>query len=254
MNHLYVITAAGGNATAIRLLEKPLSRAEYETRGRQLMSETESLGAEQCGFLLPADHHLEMSGGEFCGNASRAAAVLFSVLDNAERVHFTVSGFKGTVSGTVQPNGERGFLVECTFPGLPTTSNDVTVLENQAATLVDLGGIVHVVIRAPFPEDPKEYQRQHRSICRELKLEDRDAVGVIWIEEGNGSVTMHPVVWVKGIDTFFYETSCGSGTIAVGKTTGVRSIIQPSRQIINATISDGEVTLQSEMEITHELP
>lgn len=252
MKKTYVITAAGGNGTAIRFLESPLSRKEYETQGKYLMAETESQGAEQCGFLILPDRHLEMSGGEFCGNASRAAAVLFSLLQNKSHVHFTVSGFVGMVEAVVQAQNKEHFFVECVFPGLPTEKKEVSILGDQKATLIDLGGIVHVVIKAPFPSAPEIYQRQHRIIRKELNLEERDAVGVVWIDQGESSVSMHPVVWVKAIDTFFYETSCGSGTIAVAKTTGIQSIVQPTTQIIEAVVHDNVVTLKSEMEVVYE--
>ncbi len=248
----YIITAAGGNATAIRVIEQALSRSEYERDGTTLMTETEPRGAEQCGFLILANRHLEMSGGEFCGNASRAAAVLFSILDGVKDVSFSVSGFNGTVIGEVSRLSEKKFLAQCKFPGLPTDSQDVIVLGNQPATLVDLGGIVHVVIDAPFPENPEKYQTAHRAICKELHLENRDAVGVVWISRSAGVVTMHPVVWVRAINTFFYETSCGSGTIAVGKTTNARRVIQPTGQVIEVEVRENEIFLASEMEVIHE--
>jgi diaminopimelate epimerase len=248
----FIVTAAGGNATAIRVIEQALSRSEYEREGTILMAETEPRGSEQCGFLVLADRHLEMSGGEFCGNASRAAAVLFAIFDRAENVSFSVSGFNGTVAGKVSRLSEKKFLAQCKFPGLPADSQNVIVLGNQPATLVDLGGIVHVVIDAPFPENPEKYQAAHRAICKELRLENRDAVGVVWISQNAGVVTMHPVVWVRTINTFFYETSCGSGTIAVGKTTNARRVIQPTGQVIEVEVRENEIVLASEMEVTHE--
>jgi diaminopimelate epimerase len=248
----FIITAAGGNATAIRVIEQALSRSEYERDGTILMAETEPRGAEQCGFLVLPDRHLEMSGGEFCGNASRAAAVLFSIFDGVEDVSFSVSGFNGTVVGRVSRFSEKKFLAQCKFPGLPAESQNVIVLGNQPATLIDLGGIVHVVIDAPFPEKPEKYQAAHRAICKELHLEGRDAVGVVWISQDAGVVTMHPVVWVRAINTFFYETSCGSGTIAVGKTTNARRVIQPTGQVIEVEVRKDEIVLASEMEVTHE--
>jgi diaminopimelate epimerase len=248
----YIITAAGGNATAIRIIEQALSRSEYERVGIALMAETEPFGAEQCGFLVPPDRHLEMSGGEFCGNASRAAAVLFSILDDKQDVSFTVSGFSGTVTGKVSPLSAKKFMAQCVFPGLPAESRAVKILDGQEAILVDLGGIVHVVIDAPFPESPDEYQRAHRAVCEELSLENRDAVGVVWISRKDSAVTIHPVVWVRAINTFFYESSCGSGTIAVGKTTNARRVIQPTGQVIEVDVRKDQIVLASEMEVIYE--
>lgn len=249
-NHLFVISAAGGNATAIRILEQALSRAEYEERGKQLMTETEKLGVEQCGFLIPSKGHFEMAGGEFCGNAARSAALVLSEIKGLSNISFTMSGFSGEVSGEVtkKANGSE-FHVGCIFPGMNILSKEI-VAYGHPGTLIDLGGIVHFVVEAQFPQN---YEEIHRAITKDLKLQERDAVGVDWIEKSKSSVMMHPVVWVRAIDTFFYETSCGSGTIAVGKVTGQRFVKQPSGGVIEVIFfGDQMVVLKSVMEVLHE--
>ena len=247
-----LITAAGGNGTAVRIIEDSLPRSEYESIGSDLGNRFEALGAEQAGFLVLNDQHFEMAGGEFCGNASRAAAVLFSQALNADNVSFTVSGFDGTVVAHVkQKSDDKHFDVQCVFPGMPTDVREVTLADGTPASIVDLGGIVHVVIEAPFPADPVVYEKEHHTITETFNLGERDAVGVVWFERINDAIQMHPVVWVKAINTFFYETSCGSGTIAVGRVTSVPSIVQPSGQTISAEITEDAVILTSEMEVVH---
>jgi len=142
----------------------------------------------------------------------------------------------------------NNYQVVCTFEGMSVESKSITA-NNQPAHLVDLGGIVHVIIEGKMPEN---YEEIHRQITSELKLTERDAVGVCWISRSPDSIEMHPVVWVKGINSFFYETSCGSGTIAVGKTTNGSSIIQPSGQSIQVEFTDSAVVLESDMAITKE--
>lgn len=245
-----LIKAADGNGTAIRIIKEPLTRSEYERIGSDLGERLEDAGAEQAGFLVLDRHHFEMAGGEFCGNASRAAALLFSQADGKKDVSFTVSGFDGTVSATVEQTDENDkFNVRCVFPGMPTDVTEVTLDDGTPASIVDLGGIVHVVIEAPFPVDPKVYEQEHYSITEKFNLGERDAVGVVWFERVGDAIQMHPVVWVKAINTFFYETSCGSGTIALGRVTRVPSIIQPSGKSISAEITDDAVILESEMEV-----
>lgn len=248
----FVITAAGGNGTAINVLPHALSREDYAGQGKQLGKAMEQYGAEQAGFLIPSKSHFEMAGGEFCGNAARSAAILLSEIEHKPQVSFTMSGYDGRVSATVEKTGEKTYSVECTFPGLPTDLREATLSDGQVVSVVDLGGIVHVVVEAPFPSEPTIYQAQHRSIMQELGLSERSAVGVVWIERIGSGIAMHPVVWVRDVDTFFYERSCGSGTIAVGKVTGVRSILQPTNQHIEASISRDAVTLRSAMEVVRE--
>ena len=71
----------------------------------------------------------------------------------------------------------------------------------------------------------------------------------MWYEKSQDAVVMHPVVWVRESNTFYYESSCGSGTIAVGRVTGVPSIVQPTGMSISAEISEDSVVLKSEMEM-----
>ena len=246
-----VNAAANGNGTAIEVITSPLTRTEYVSRGRILGENTERLGAEQAGFLVSSQSHFEMAGGEFCGNASRAAAVLFSKLRGADNVEFTVSGFKGLVSATVDRRSDNEYYVRCRFPGMSVGVYPVEGHE-QTINIVDLGGIVHVVVESRFPAQAEVYRETHHQLTEELSLRERDAVGVVWIERKGDYVALHPVVWVRSIDTFFYESSCGSGTIAACAVTGVSDIIQPTGKIIRAEVDGDFVTLESDMEVVHD--
>jgi hypothetical protein len=247
---MVVITAAGGNGTAIEIIDDPLTRMEYSSRGRLLGENAEKLGTEQAGFIVLSQGHFEMAGGEFCGNASRAAAVLFSELRNARDVSFTVSGFKGVVHATVDKRADGKYSVYCRFPGM---SVDVRPAKSRGRTVdvVDLGGIVHVVIEDKFPAQQDTYQEIHHRLTEELNLRERDAVGVVWVERKDDSVEIHPVVWVRSVDTFFYESSCGSGAIAACAVTGVSDIVQPTGKIIRAEINDDLVSLKSDVEVIY---
>ncbi len=245
----YVIKAAGGNPTAIRTIKSEPTRQDYESFGTELMLETEKFGVEQAGFLLEkqtSSYHFEMSGGEFCGNAARSAAVIVSLLEKKEQNSFTMSGFQNPVSSHVKRINETKFTVTCEFPNLPVLINPARV-NDMEMNIVDLGGIVHVVINSPFPSD--SHQDEHKKIMEKLSLGDRGAIGVIWTNKIENGIRIDPVVWVKSINTYFHETSCGSGTIAVAATTGENIIIQPSGETISAVITDSKVILTSEMEI-----
>lgn len=252
MNQNFVITAAGGNGTAIRVLSRGVSREEYVAQGRILGRSNEQFGAEQAGFLIPSVQHFEMAGGEFCGNAARSAAVLFSRIQQADVVAFTMSGYDGLVNAVVEESSPSTYFVECTFAGLPTKQTDLTLRNGQSVSVVDLGGIVHVMIETPFPAESSAYEALHRSIVRELSFEGRGAVGVVWFERLFGRVRIYPVVWVREVDTFFFEQSCGSGSIAASKVTGVSSIVQPTGEDIEVAITASGVRLRSSMEVVHE--
>lgn len=244
-NKVYVITAAGGNATAIMVLPEAKTRAEYEKIGRDLIFDNQDKSVEQAGFLIIADQHFEMSGGEFCGNAARAVAILFSKLNGKNQVEFTMSGFPKTVRASLSELTPGQFLVECHFPEMPLQVSAVDV--GQEAQLVDLGGIVHVIIEAEFPVD--DFETKHRQITKSLNLDNREAVGVVWAKKDEFTAKIDPVVWVKGVDSFFYESSCGSGSIAAAKVLGFSQIFQPTGKVITVLIKEKEVILTSEMEV-----
>ena len=244
---IFVITAAGGNATAIQVLNKSLNREDYENLGSKLMSATAKLGVEQCGFLIPDKMHFEMSGGEFCGNAARAAAMLFSEIGSSRQVNFSMSGFPFDVVAIIDKLNDIEYNVSCLFKDFPVKVTK-SHFKDFDYHLVDLGGIAHVLIEGNLPDN---YEDIHHEITKYLDL-PHGAIGVCWIEKIRNSIKMHPVVWVRSIDSFFYEGSCGSGTIATGMVFDTKSVIQPTDESILVDITGSDITLESKMEVTHE--
>ena len=247
----YIILAAGGNATAIVIVGTSNDRAWYEEQGRDLMRRTEHLGVEQAGFLNLETRHFEMSGGEFCGNAARSAAMLIAKHTGESDFTFTMSGYEGSVRAQVALEGASKAVVTCVFSNMRPNVQVVALPGGDEAELVDLGGIVHVLTREAFVNDREVYETRHREITKALGLSERPAVGVIWIQQLDGGLKIHPVVWVRGIDSFFYETACGSGSIATGIATGETQIVQPSGESIQVVSDRDGVHLTSAMEISH---
>ncbi|PLX26209.1 hypothetical protein C0580_00450 [Candidatus Parcubacteria bacterium] len=250
-NDVFIITAAGGNPTAIKLLDKKLKSNEYSQIGAELLEETKKYGVEQCGFLIIKEKHFEMSGGEFCGNAARAAAIILANTEKNNKPQFTMSGFKNIIKAKVDKINKNKYQVSCTFENLQINTSLIQAL-GKKAQMVDLGGIVQIVIEGNFPKN--SYKKQHRKITSDLNLTQKNAVGVCWIEKNNSKIKMHPVVWVRDINSFFYESSCGSGTIAVGKVSKCKSVIQPTDQNIDINIIGNNISLSSEMEIIKSPP
>lgn len=244
----FIISAAGGNNTHIQVLPREMSKEWYSTQGSRNIEATTSLGVEQAGFLIPSLHRFEMSGGEFCGNAARVATLLFCKIFNKPEVSFTMSGFEGVVNGRVDDFDAQMPMVECYFAGMKVLPVEVQT-SFGSAKMVDLGGIVHVIIEGKFPVQKSDYESIHRKITSELGLSGRSAVGVDWIASNEKGVEMHPVVWVKSIDTFFYESACGSGSIATSAVSGFSSVVQPTGQTIEVVIASDGVTLRSNVSI-----
>lgn len=198
--------------------------------------------------------HFEMAGGELCVNATRAAAVLATGIPREERhVTLTVSGLKLPVKCHVVPLGktwgDMKYRVTASFSGM-VQEVKVSAYDGIRVTIVDLGGIVHVVISAPFPEN---YEGIHGKVCEVFGFSGRGAVGVVWTEDVGNAIAIHPVVWVRDADTFFYETSCGSGSIAAAvaylPADGTMEVIQPTGFRMVVTKRSQTIDLSSDVEV-----
>ena len=238
------ILAAGGNPTGIVRFSDSSRRAEYAGIANYFMSQNPQL--EQFGFLEGTDSFY-MSGGEFSGNGARAAAWLIYKLTGNKFGIFTNSGLTKPVNYSILSNGD----VQCDFYGLQLQSKEITFKDGLGGKLVDLGGIIHFVFdpKIEFINEPGYYKATHSRIIKELDLEHRPAVGVIWQETDGKQIRINPIVWVRDINSFFYETACGSGTLAVLEASGLNnlSVIQPSGKEIQAFKNNGIYSLVSEV-------
>ena len=82
--------------------------------------------------------------------------------------------------------------------------------------VIKLDGITHILIdNSKFPmENEAICKRKAKEIIKALGLQNEQAVGVIWSDFKTN--TINPFVWVKDVDTIYYENACGSGSLAYG--------------------------------------
>jgi D-alanyl-D-alanine dipeptidase/diaminopimelate epimerase len=238
-----VAKIADGNETAIQII-KGARKSGDEQAGKALMNAFPSV--EQAGLLYIDSDRLEMAGGEFCGNASAVAAVLLTNKSGEPSAYYSVSGFEGSVAAEVASIGDNRYRVRATF-NVMSYKVESSRYKGRQLCVVDMKGIVHVLIEAVFPAS--NYESQQRKIVDELNLGNREAVGVIWYEQQAGQVKIDPVVWVKEIDTLYYESACGSGAIAVALATDNRKILQPTGAYINVYATGDKVTTECEVTI-----
>lgn len=209
MNLRYSVWDPTGNVTL--LVATPVDPARQAELSARLMAAEPK--AEQAGFVSPdstADIALRMAGGEFCGNASMSAAVYAAAQAGLERGTRTVriSGAEQPVRVRVarQPGGVWQGSVEMPQP-LSVTEQLLPGV--GTVPVVRLPGITHVVLTEPMPRPLAE--RQARVWCSRLEA---DALGLMFLDQRRGRLT--PLVYVPAADTLFWETSCASGTTAVG--------------------------------------
>ena len=189
-----------------------------------------------------SDIALRMAGGEFCGNASMSAAAF-----QAWRTGLANGQFVLRVSGAddlVVVNIEAG-EIPLTWSGEvhmpdPQKIEMVSFPGGEQLPVVTFDGISHVIIQEPLlpkggiqPDltagsdcsetvwgcletiqhcSGKTWAEEHaREWCRYLQA---DALGILFLNASADRLT--PLVYVPGADTLFWETSCGSGSAAVG--------------------------------------
>ena len=195
-----------GNITVYVLDE--VDRARRAEVAAKIM-EIEELKCEQVGFVYPTqeggDGRMEMMGGEFCGNATRAFGLLVAKqLGGAERVRIETSGCDHIV--TVDTDLSAG-TSRAEMP-TPVSVTDVTV-DGVPGVLVHLGGIAHLVVEGVEPTEEFFVKAEEQVLNA---LNPIDAYGVIYLDNAKG--TMTPLVKVVEPNTLVWEGSCGSGSLA----------------------------------------
>lgn len=231
-----------GNITLFVL--DPVPKAQRAALAGQLM-EIKELHGEQVGFLCAPEEgcvgRMEMAGGEFCGNATRAFGMLMAKENGGlKQVRVEVSGCDHPV--TVDVDLEAG-TARSEMP-LPLWVKEVQA-GGAVGKLVHLGGIAHLVVENVTPS--RDFFDQVEPVFQDIA--GLDAYGVIFLEPESGKMT--PLVKVPAANTLVWEGSCGSGSLAcaVAQSEGLsegefaRDYIQPAG-VVRATAvqKDGAVT------------
>ena len=215
-----------------------------------------NLQVEQVGFLTQVKKEIDgkmqkvwkiqMAGDEFCGNASRAfACYLFDnkLVDDVE-FPMVCSGNDNILTAKIDINqsGNKKYYSNVDIPLdknianviqtkqinkiilqdadiFPETSSSIIRKKVNAMASVDvikLDGITHILIdNSKFPmENEAICKRKAKDIIKALGLQNEQAVGIIWSDFSTN--TINPFVWVKDVDTIYYENACGSGSLAYG--------------------------------------
>lgn len=213
--HYYIMDPTK-NITA--LVETPVPPASRPFAASQIMKAEPD--CEQVGFLSrteAGETRLDMAGGEFCGNASMSAAALICAkegLRQGQRRSLTlrVSGAASPVEVCVSAADEGVFDCTVTMPSPERITEETLPLGDQTINLpaVFLPGIAHIIAtKDELTEGDAE--RLVKDWCRILKAA---ALGVMLFDEK--ALTLRPMVYVPAADTLFWESSCASGSAAVG--------------------------------------
>ena len=194
-----------GNITIFVL--DPIEKAQRASIAEKIMA-IPALKAEQVGYACPpeddADGRMEMMGGEFCGNATRAYGMYIAQQKGgASEVKLRVSGCDHVVTAQVDLKaGTARAEMPC-----PRSVQRVTV-NGHEGTLVDLTGIAHFVVEGVKPSE--EFFHAVEPVFSGIA--GLDACGVIFLDAETHRMT--PLVKVIDTNSLVWEGSCGSGTVA----------------------------------------
>ncbi len=189
--------------TAVPIEEQP----DIARRLMQLEPKT-----EQVGFVSLAENgvSLRMAGGEFCGNASMSAAAwwLKHIGLKESKVLVNVWGTESLVPVEIRECGDDVWQASVHMP-LPLSVGKENFPQNGLLPIVRFPGIAHVILEdGTLPENAESLAPEW---CRELGTE---ALGLMFLDRK--ACTMKPLVWVPAAGTLCWESSCASGTTAVG--------------------------------------
>ena len=251
-----IVANPSGNITIF--VKSPVPRSEYQTVASQLLAMDEFHG-EQVAYILQnpqaegIDGIMEMCGLEFCGNASRSFGLILA----------REAGDTGTAEKTVLVSGcEEPLKVELDMDmggARIRMPNPVSCEKKQECTIVDFGGILHVIVE-DLPASKEVFELLRDRVYEQL---DPPAMGIMFWDTAEKKMT--PVVYVKDVDTTYFEGSCGSGTTALaaafslGREDGTYSwsVPQPAGTIdATAVVKDGramEIYIDSPVELSQVL-
>ena len=194
-----------GNITVFVLDDVP--RERHGEVAKAIMG-IDALKAEQVAFRCVGSggerNRIEMSGGEFCGNASRAFGMLLAKergLRGKCRVEIEISGCPSPVSVELDTDAQTA---SAEIP-LPVYVGKRTV-GGSVGTLVRFDGIALLVAEL---EPDRNFFDRAESIFDEFPAPE--AYGVVFLAK-DGRMT--PLIKVPAADSLVWEGSCGSGSLA----------------------------------------
>lgn len=247
----YYLANPTGNMTI--LVETPVPAGSQPFFARQLMDAEPS--AEQVGFVSPGAKRgticLRMAGGEFCGNATMSTAALYCEKNSLSEAELLVlaSGAKEPVPVQIRKDGNESYLGCVKMPQPSAKGNVELQLKGKTFCypLMQIDGIAHLIVREPMERTLAE--TAVKLWCHKLETE---ALGLMFLDFGAGTLT--PLVYVPSADTMYWESSCASGTAAVGACLAAENGVPVSAELkqpggilcVDAT-PEGEVFLRGKV-------
>ena len=203
------------------LIKNYVAPTRYAEIANKIM-DYEFLNAEQVGFLVAPENkqsvlRLEMSGGEFCGNAvlSAAAYCSYKGLTKSNRFLLETSGSDVPLECVVEVKSASHFEARAEMPH-PISTDEIAVGHNDrtiSGSVVKLDGITHFVTDY-WPSSKNDFNSLIEAVTERI---DDKAIGIIpYRKLMEKEYEIWPFVYVKETGSRFFEQACGSGSLALG--------------------------------------
>ena len=212
----YYIADPTKNITA--LVGTPVPPASRPFAAAEIMKREPS--CEQVGFVYrdgAGEPCLAMAGGEFCGNASMAAAALFCrqegiAAGETRELLLTVSGARKRIPVRVTALTDGSFAGTVRLPPPERISSEALPLNGMFLSLpvVWYPGIAHIMVTKD-ELTAADAETVVKDWCARLNAQ---GLGIMLFD--GAAMALRPLVWIPGADTLFWESSCASGTGALG--------------------------------------
>jgi len=227
------------------------SKSHYRSIARQLMG-TEHVHAEQVGFVLPPRTHraqtrLHMAGDEFCANACMSLAAWHAAGSGSAEIGMGIesSGAHDPLQCTVSRHGSA-YRCQLQLP-VPQQIEPYPLPAVADSALVRYADAVHLIIECQT-SDPEERNRARRLVRELAHSQCASVIGVMLYDPSRNE--MAPLISVPALDTLIWESSCGSGTAALGAYLAAKTgsdiaakIHQPGGTMhVNARCKDATIT------------
>lgn len=245
----YYVINPTGNMTI--LVTTPVPVGEQPRLAEELLWKEKS--AEQVGFVREAtaadraDIVLRMAGGEFCGNATMSTAVLYAdrtgMETGSERdIYVRTSGTSKPLCVKVSKpaDGEYKGTVEMPCPSETRVLRLKYRDETYELPAVSFEGITHLIMEyssegcVPEPEQTYDTITERAAMRKRHELRgcsmnrsraeavagkwcadiDCDGLGLMLYDVNTGR--LDPLVYIRNPETLYWESSCASGTTALG--------------------------------------
>lgn len=220
MKKKITITVANPAGNKTIFVHDKFERKDYAKVAEQLLAMDE-FAAEQVAFILEApecgraEGRMEMCGLEFCGNATRTFGLMVAKklgIAGAGKVFVDVSGVEEIL--TVEVDTDTNYTQVKMPAYIDIKRFDLSGLFDEASAAlknvkaVDFGGILHLII-SDVPATVENFQRVKGFVYGIL---NPPAMGAMFYDTKHK--TLAPVVYVKDVDSTYFEGSCASGTAA----------------------------------------